>query len=80
MAADPHDHDPRRRRLLLGSVAGATVAALGAVEAAASPSPRAWLHEADIVIAGSGAAALTAAAFAQSLGERVLVLEKGPIT
>jgi succinate dehydrogenase/fumarate reductase flavoprotein subunit len=80
MAGDPHDHDPRRRSLLLGSVAGATVAALGAVAAAASPSPRAWRRDADIVIAGSGAAALTAAVFAQSLGERVLVLEKGPIT
>jgi 3-oxosteroid 1-dehydrogenase len=78
MARDTHD--PTRRSLMLGAVGGAAAAALGRAEAAAAPASRQWQHEADVVVAGSGSAALTAAVFAASLGDRVIVLEKGPIT
>lgn len=74
-----HKHNPARRRLLLHAAAGTAATALTASAAAASPS-RKWDREADIVCVGSGAAGLTAAVVAAALGNRVLVLEKGPIT
>lgn len=77
-------HDPLRRSLVLGGAAGAAATALahaGAATAATpATAPRQWQREADVVVVGSGAAALTAAVTATSLGERVIVLEKGPIT
>ena len=71
-------HDPARRRLLL-SAAGAAAVALSS-EPASAGSPRRWERETDIVCVGSGSAGLTAAVISASLGNRVLVLEKGPIT
>lgn len=73
-------HDPGRRRLLL-NVAGTTAAAVAVRSASAAAVPsRKWDREADIICVGSGAAALTAAVTSAALGNRVLVLEKGPIT
>lgn len=74
-----HEHNPARRRLLLNAAAGTAAAALTAGAVAASPT-RKWDREADIVCVGSGAAGLTAAVISAALGNRVLVLEKGPIT
>lgn len=74
-----HAHSPTRRRLVLGAVGGAAATALGRANAADAAAKK-WDRDADIVCVGSGAAALTAAAFAAALGNRVLVLEKGPIT
>lgn len=71
--------NPGRRMLLLNAAAGAAAAAVAARPAVASPSTK-WDRETDIICVGSGAAGLTAAVFAASLGNRVLVLEKGPIT
>lgn len=75
-------HDRTRRNLMLGAVGGVAVTALGRAQAAVAPAAatREWQREADVVVAGSGAAALTAAVFAEALGNRVIVLEKGPIT
>lgn len=73
-----HTHNPGRRRLLL-SAGGAAVASLGSGRASAM-TPKKWDREVDIVCVGSGSAGLTAAVTAASLGNRVLVLEKGPIT
>jgi succinate dehydrogenase/fumarate reductase flavoprotein subunit len=72
-------HNPARRRLLLNAASGAAVATLGTGTATAAAAKK-WDREVDIVCVGSGAAGLTAAAIAASLGNRVLVLEKGPIT
>lgn len=75
-------HNSERRRLLLGASQGAAAAALGtlAIGTASAATTRKWDREVDIVCVGSGAAALTAATVAASTGNRVLVLEKGPIT
>jgi len=40
-------------------------------------SPRVWKEEADVLIVGSGGAALSAAIAAVQAGERVIVFEKG---
>lgn len=72
-------HNPARRRLLIHAAGGAALTAMGAQRVSAS-SPRKWDREADIVCVGSGSAGLTAAVIAATLGNRVIVLEKGPIT
>jgi 3-oxosteroid 1-dehydrogenase len=74
-----HSHNPGRRRLLLNA-AGTAAVAMAAGTASAAASARKWDREADIICVGSGAAALTAAVISAALGNRVLVLEKGPIT
>jgi 3-oxosteroid 1-dehydrogenase len=75
----------KRRALLkgLGTAAGiaSTLAMPGASQAAsqAAGEPPGWDREADIVCVGSGAAALSAAVTALSLGNQVVVVEKSPV-
>jgi 3-oxosteroid 1-dehydrogenase len=73
-----------RRNFMQAAGAGAAVAStavFGAVPFVASRAAAqgSWNHEADIVVVGSGAAALSAAATAHSLGNSVIVLEKGNV-
>jgi len=76
--------DQDRRRLLRSAALGAAGVAAGSLAVspatARAASSRNWHREADIVVAGSGSAALTAALVAAKAGAKVLVLEKGPIT
>ena len=82
MTTNHFGHDPSRRRLLTNAGRGAAAAAMATlgVGRASAASPAKWDREVDIICVGSGAAALTAAITAASAGNRVLVLEKGPIT
>lgn len=64
------------RRGFLGTVGAGT--ALAASGAAAGTPPR-WDALADVVVVGSGAAALSAALTARELGNRVVVLEKSSV-
>lgn len=67
-----------RRKLLAGSLAagGLAAAGVGSREALASSEVRSWDIETDVVIAGSGAAGISAAIEARHAGADVLVLEK----
>lgn len=75
---------PTRRKFLSTAVGGAVgmvtlPAAIMPVAAAALPGGQMhWSHEADIVVVGTGAAALSAAIAAVSAGSSVLMVEKGP--
>lgn len=82
---DPRNVPDRARRALIAGT-GAGVAALvaggpaGAVSFADSrAASRGWDREADVVIAGAGAAASSAALFAKDAGAEVLMLEKGAV-
>jgi succinate dehydrogenase/fumarate reductase flavoprotein subunit len=62
-------------------LAGAGVAAVGAVASQATPAmaagvPRKWNKEADVVVVGTGFAGLAAAVTAREAGAKVIVLEK----
>ena len=68
-----------RREILIG--AGAVTASLGALtlNSAQATVELDWDRETDILVAGSGAAAATAAITAHQNGDEVLVVEKAPI-
>jgi hypothetical protein len=71
----------RRGFFLNASAAGAGVAAgvLVAPETgSATPPPLKWIHEADVVVIGAGAAGMTAAIVAREAGASVVVLEAQP--
>jgi succinate dehydrogenase/fumarate reductase flavoprotein subunit len=72
--------DRSRRRVLAGIGLAGLAAGVGceARAPAASRELRAWDHAADVVIAGSGAAAISAAIEARAAGAQVLVLERLP--
>lgn len=59
------------------SAAGATAVA-GNVSAGTSNSSRRWAQEADVLVVGSGAAALSAAVAVVQAGGRVIVVESAP--
>ncbi|MES2260389.1 MAG: FAD-dependent oxidoreductase [Pseudomonadota bacterium] len=74
---------PSRRKFLSTAVGGAAglvalPAAMQGNAAALSSMAMAWSHEADIVVVGTGAAALSAAIAAVNAGSSVLLVEKGP--
>ena len=72
--------DRSRRRVLAGLGLAGLAASVGCEprQPAASAEVRAWDHSADVVIAGSGAAAISAAIEARAAGAEVLVLERLP--
>jgi len=74
---DAHDK-VTRRQVLVGAGAAAT---LGAVAFAPSKAAAAdsWDQEADIVVVGGGAGALTAAVIAHDNGDKVIVVEKASL-
>lgn len=76
MAADSNKIS--RRSLLAGSLAagGLTVAGCGSREAISASEVKSWDMETDVLIAGSGAAGISAAIDARRAGAEVLVLEK----
>lgn len=69
-----------RREVLAG--AGAVTVSLGAIGLPSRTLSAAveWDHDADIVVAGTGAAGCAAAVTAHQNGDRVIVAEKAPIT
>lgn len=64
------------RSAVASTVAGTAIAGSSAVLGGCSA--RSWNHEADIVVVGSGAAALTAAIAAIDAGRSVILLESAP--
>src|SRR5690242_9253049 len=75
-------HTEMRREFLKGAAA-----ALGAVglpirearaDATSETGSRAWAREADVVVVGSGATALSAAIAVVRAGNSVILVEKGP--
>ncbi|UDM52782.1 FAD-dependent oxidoreductase [Cupriavidus sp. MP-37] len=70
-----------RRDFLRAGGAGATATALGvlASDAVAGTAKVSWRHQADVVVAGSGASAAVAALTARSQGASVMMLEKSPV-
>lgn len=82
-SADESPFRVSRRNFLRAAGASAALATAPAAGAIAFSQSRAaaqgqWDHEADIIIVGSGGAALVAAAIAADLGNEVLILEKAP--
>ena len=69
----------KRRELLLSSMAAAlTVSQLASIDVASAQTTRAptkWLHEADVVVVGSGATGLPAAIVAREAGASVILVE-----
>jgi len=72
------DIDNSRRRLLAGLGVAGAAAVVGCAprEPASSAEVRQWDYTADVVIAGSGAAGISAAIEARAAGAEVLVLER----
>jgi succinate dehydrogenase/fumarate reductase flavoprotein subunit len=69
-----------RREVLAG--AGAVSVSLGAITLASGTAEAAveWDHDTDVVVVGTGAAGCAAAVTADQNGDRVMVVEKAPIT
>jgi succinate dehydrogenase/fumarate reductase flavoprotein subunit len=66
-----------RRRFLIQSATAASLAATLAPTASGAAGKQSWAQEADIIIVGSGAAALSSAIAAMKAGQNVLLLESG---
>ena len=71
-----------RRQVLAGAGAGAMSISLGAItlQSRAAEAAMEWHHDTDVLVAGSGTAGCAAAVTAHQNGDRVLVVEKAPIT
>ncbi len=67
----------RRDFLRAAAAAGAGVGAVRAV--AAARKTRNWTKQADVIVVGTGAAALSAAVAAVRAGSSVLIVEKAPV-
>lgn len=81
---DTPDRPGSSRRQFLSVAAGAAAggavgyAVASATGAAGSGTPVEWAQEADIVVVGTGAAAMSAAVAAMNEGSSVIMVEKGP--
>ena len=65
-----------RRDLMVGALAGAGVLVAASTRPAEQPS---WQHETDILVIGSGAAAMAAAIAVVQAGGKATIVEKSPV-